>query len=233
MSAAPRPRAHARSARFAPVATPSTKASTEASKAASGSSALKAGMSASVAGHVVASSARSSVSSSSLSGLQQPLGLGKSIAENEGIERQTKPGRFGIPQSSGPQRPIDDLARRMVRRSRGVEPEVQVEEARVPMGEIAVGGGNVAQIGAPVVARDRQLDGRQRPVGNTAQELVLRAEVMQHRHRVDADAHPELAHGKGDLAVARQHVERRVQDLVSVETPPAARAGFGLACCLP
>ena len=119
----------------------------------------------------------------------------------------------------------------MIGGSRRVEAEVQMEQARVPVGKIAVGGGDVAQIGAPVGARQRQFDGGQRPVGDPPQQLVLRAEMMQHGHGVDADLHAELAHGKTDLAVARQHVERRIEDRVFVEAAPSARAGRGFACC--
>ena len=43
---------------------------------------------------------------------------------------------------------------------------------------------------------------------------------------------PELAHGKTGLAVARQHVERRIEDRIFVETAAPARAGLGLAACL-
>ena len=56
--------------------------------------------------------------------------------------------------------------------------------------------------------------------------------MMQHGHGVDADARAELAHGKISLAAARQHVERRIEDRIFVETPPPAGAGLGLACCL-
>ena len=112
-----------------------------------------------------------------------------------------------------------------------MEAEVQVEEARMTMGKIAVGHGDAAQVGAPVAAGQRQLDGRQRPVGDPPQQLVLRAEMVQHRHRVDADLHAELAHGKPDLAVARQHVERGIEDGVLVEAAPSAWAGRGFAGC--
>ena len=107
-----------------------------------------------------------------------------------------------------------------------------MEQARMPVGEIPVGGGDIAQVAAPVFAGLRQLDGGQRAVGDPPQQLVLRAEMMQHGHRVDADPHAELAHGKAGLAVARQHVERRIEDRIFVETPPSARAGLGLARCL-
>ena len=53
--------------------------------------------------------------------------------------------------------------------------------------------------------------------------------MMQHGHGVDADAEPKLAHGKTGLAVARQHVERRIEDRVLIEAAAPARAGFGLA----
>ena len=109
--------------------------------------------------------------------------------------------------------------------------EVQMKHAWVPVGEIPVGSGDVAQIGAPVGARQRQLDRRQRPVGDPPQQLVLRAEMMQHGHGVDADAHAELAHRETDLAVARQHVERRIKDGIPVEAAPSARAGRGFAGC--
>jgi hypothetical protein len=56
--------------------------------------------------------------------------------------------------------------------------------------------------------------------------------MMQHGHRVDADARAKLAHGKVGLAAARQHVERRLEDRIFVETPPSAGAGLGLASCL-
>jgi hypothetical protein len=71
----------------------------------------------------------------------------------------------------------------------------------------------------------RQLDGRKRAVGEPPQQFVPRAEMMQHRHRVDADPYAELAHGEADLAVARQHVERGVEKCVPVEAPPSAGAG--------
>ena len=58
--------------------------------------------------------------------------------------------------------------------------------------------------------------------------------MMQHGHGIDADALPELAHRKAHLAVARQHVEGRIEDVVAVEAPPAAGLGMhGLARCLP
>ena len=113
-----------------------------------------------------------------------------------------------------------------------MEAEVKMEQARMPVGEIPVGGGDIAQVAAPVFGGLRQLDGGQRAIGDPPQQLVLRAEMMQHGHRVDADLHPKLAHGKTGLAVARQHVERRIEDRIFVETPPPARAGLGLARCL-
>ena len=112
-----------------------------------------------------------------------------------------------------------------------MEAEVQVEEARVTMGKIPIGDGDIAQIGAPVGAGQRQLDGGQRPVGDPPQKLVLRAEMVQHRHRVDADLHAEFAHRETDLAVARQHVERRVENCILVEPAPSARAGRGFSGC--
>ena len=54
--------------------------------------------------------------------------------------------------------------------------------------------------------------------------------MMQHGHGVYADADPELAHRKTDLAIARQQVEGRIQDRISVQAPPSAWAGRGLAC---
>jgi hypothetical protein len=54
--------------------------------------------------------------------------------------------------------------------------------------------------------------------------------MMQHGHGVYADADPELAHRKAELAVARQQVEGRIQDGISVEAPPSARAGRGFPC---
>ena len=110
-----------------------------------------------------------------------------------------------------------------------VEAEVKMEQAWVPLGEIPVGGGDVAQVAAPVLGGLRQLDGGKRAIGDPPQQLVLRAEMMQHGHGVDADLHPKLPHGKPGLAVARQHVERRIEDRVFVEAAAPARAGFGLA----
>ena len=105
-----------------------------------------------------------------------------------------------------------------------------MEEARVALGEVAVGRGDAAKIGAPVLARMGQGDGRERPVGDRAQQLVLGPEMMQHRHGVDADAEPKLPHGKAGFALLRQHVEGRIQNGVAVEAPPPARPGFGTGC---
>ena len=110
-----------------------------------------------------------------------------------------------------------------------VEAEVKMEQAWVPVGKIAVGSGDIAQVAAPVLGGLRQLDCGERAIGNPPQQLVLRAEMMQHGHGVDADLHPQFPHGKPGLAVARQHVERRVEDRVLIETASPARAGFGLA----
>jgi hypothetical protein len=67
-----------------------------------------------------------------------------------------------------------------------------------------------------------QGDGRKRPIGDRAQQLVLGPEMMQHRHGVDADAEPKLPHGKAGLALLRQHIEGRIQNGVAVE--PVFRA---------
>ena len=113
-----------------------------------------------------------------------------------------------------------------------MEAEMQMEEARMTVGEIPVGGSDIAQVAAPVGARQRQFDRGECAVGDPPQQLVLRAEMMQHGHRVDADPQTKLAHGKIGLAAARQHVERRVEDRIFIETPPPPRAGNGLALCL-
>ena len=112
-----------------------------------------------------------------------------------------------------------------------MEAEVQMEQAGMPVGEIPVGGGDIAQIGAPVAAGLRQLDSGQRPVGDPPQQLVLRAEMVQNRHRVDADLRAELAHRETRLAVARQHGESRLQDRIFVEAR-AVRAAWIWLCVL-
>src|SRR6478672_12199169 len=119
----------------------------------------------------------------------------------------------------------------MVGRSRRVEAEVQMEEARVTVGEIPVRFGDIAKIYAPVGARQRQLDGRQRPVGDPPQQLVLRTEMVQDGHGIDAYADAKLTHGKLDFTHLRQHLERRIQYRSLVEAPAAARSGLDLACC--
>ncbi len=209
------------------------KALTDASNAASRSSALKAGISASVAGigeGVECPKLRRVLVADRA---QQPFGLGQGIAQDEGVKGEPKSGGLGILKSGAPQRAVDHFARGMVGRPRRVEAEVQVEQARMAMGKIAIGGGDVAQIGAPVGAGQRQLDGGQRPVGDPPQQLVLRAEMVQHRHRVDADLQAEFAHGKPNLAIARQHVECGIEDGVLVEAAASARAGNGsFPCCL-
>jgi hypothetical protein len=43
---------------------------------------------------------------------------------------------------------------------------------------------------------------------------------------------PSLRTEKTDFADVRHHVERRIQDGISVEATPSARAGSGLARCL-
>src|SRR6476660_1684178 len=106
----------------------------------------------------------------------------------------------------------------MVGRSRRVEAEVQMEEARVTVGEIPVRFGDIAKIYAPVGARQRQLD--------------LRTEMVQDGHGIDAYADAKLTHGKLDFTHLRQHLERRIQYRSLVEAPAAARAGLDLACCL-
>src|SRR4029079_13694785 len=113
-----------------------------------------------------------------------------------------------------------------------MEAEVQVKDARMTVREVPVGRRDVAQIDAPVIFWHRQLDGGERPVGDPPQQLFLRAEVMQHSHGIDADTDAELAHREAERALARQHVECRVQDGVWVEPPPSARARAGLTCCL-
>ncbi len=163
---------------------------------------------------------------------QQPFGLSQGIAEDEGIEGEPKLGRLGIAQPGGPKGAIHDLARGMIGRAGRVEAEMQMEDTRVAMSEVAIGGRHMAEIGAPVRAWDRQLDTRERLVGNPPQQLFLGAEMMQHRHRVDADTDPELAHGKARLAAMRQQVERRRKDRILVEPPPSAWAGGTLACRL-
>jgi hypothetical protein len=83
-----------------------------------------------------------------------------------------------------------------------MEAKVQVKDAGMTVGEIPVGSGDLAKIRAPVDARQRQLDCRQRPVGDPPQQLTLRTEMMQDSHGVDADAQPKLAHRKTRLAIA-------------------------------
>ena len=117
----------------------------------------------------------------------------------------------------------------MIGGPRRVKAKVKMEQAWMPVGEIPVGGSNIAQVAAPVLGGLRQLDSGQSAIGDPPQQLVLRAEMMQHGHRVDADPHSQFPHGKAGLAVARQHVERRIEDGIFVETPPSARAGLGLA----
>ena len=113
-----------------------------------------------------------------------------------------------------------------------MEAEVQVKDARMTVGEVSVGHRDIAQIDPPVITRQRQLDCGESPVGDLPQQLFSRAEVMQHGHGIDADTDAELAHREAELALARQHVECRVQDGVWVEPPTSARARAGLTCCL-
>jgi hypothetical protein len=55
-----------------------------------------------------------------------------------------------------------------------VEAEVQMKEAWMPVSQIPVGCGDVAEIGTPVGAWKRQLDRGQRPVGDPPQQFILR-----------------------------------------------------------
>src|SRR5689334_7527391 len=113
-----------------------------------------------------------------------------------------------------------------------MEAEMQMKHARMTVGEVSIGYRYIAQICAPVIARQRQLDGGERPVGDAPQQLFFRAEVMQNGHGIDADPDAELAHREADLALARQHVECGVEDRVSIEAAPSARAGRRLTRCL-
>ena len=98
-----------------------------------------------------------------------------------------------------------------------------VPNARVPVRQIPVSRGHLAEVGAPVVGWHGQFDRGQRAVGNAPQKFVFGPKMVQHGHRVDADARTELAHGKSGLALARQHVEGGIQDHISVKPPPSAR----------
>src|SRR6185312_8219347 len=89
---------------------------------------------------------------------QQPFGLSQGVAENEGVEGEPKPGRLGVVQPGALKRAVHDLARGMVRGPGGVKTKVQMKDARMAVGEIAIGGRDMAEIGAPVGARRRQLD---------------------------------------------------------------------------
>src|SRR3989337_2675645 len=102
---------------------------------------------------------------------------------------------------------------------------MQMEEAGMTVGKVPVGRSDVAEIGTPIAAGMRQFDGRQRPVGDRPQQLVLGPAMVEDRHWADADAPPKLAHGETGLAQAREQVECRLQDGISVETAPSARAG--------
>src|SRR5215831_5339762 len=120
----------------------------------------------------------------------------------------------------------------MVRRPGRVEAEMQMEDARMTLGEVAVGGGDMAEIGAPVGAWVRQLNRSECLVGHSPHQLLLRAEMVQHGHGIDADDEPKLAHRETKLSLARQHGEGRIEDRALVESPPPApaRASLGLSC---
>ena len=104
---------------------------------------------------------------------EQPFGFRQGIAEDESVEREPEPRGLGIGETSIPQRPIDHLARGMVGWPGRMEAEMEVEQARMAVGEVAIGGGHVAEIEAPVCGRDRQLDRGQGPVGDPPHQLVL------------------------------------------------------------
>jgi hypothetical protein len=50
---------------------------------------------------------------------------------------------------------------------------MQMEEAGMAVGKVPVGRGDVAKIGAPIVARMGQCDGGERPVRDRAQKLIF------------------------------------------------------------
>src|SRR5262245_37737443 len=77
---------------------------------------------------------------------QKSLGLRQGVAEQKGVERKPETSRVGIGESGPAERPVNHLARGMIGRSRRMETEMQMEQARVALGEVAVRRGDAAKI---------------------------------------------------------------------------------------
>jgi hypothetical protein len=69
-----------------------------------------------------------------------------------------------------------------------------VEQPRMTVRKIPVSFCNISQIFTPIGRWQRQRDCSERPIRDLPKKLILRPEMVQNGHGINADARPELSH---------------------------------------